>query len=299
MAERVGFEPTRRLPAYGISNAAPSAGLGDLSAVATHDRSPSADRQRDLRSAVRDAPYTDFRRLGISLSMDAIDGQRSVLWSITGLGGRGMEFHFGARVLGIDDIGLGELTRVVYDPETWEIDVLIAQSVRMGERELQVPLAVVESTEDETVQLSLSEHEFEDLDVYSWSHNVAPPPDRDFADVDEEDELTPGSESPPIGAATGIETIAFTPIIEEEVFIPSGDGVIDRSTEVWATDGLVGNVRTVNLDDQTGRISRVLVRHGTIFTHEIVVPVEYVETMRTDTIVLSVDRAAVDAEHSS
>ena len=31
MAERVGFEPTRRLPAYGISSAAPSTGLGDLS----------------------------------------------------------------------------------------------------------------------------------------------------------------------------------------------------------------------------------------------------------------------------
>jgi sporulation protein YlmC with PRC-barrel domain len=210
-----------------------------------------------------------------------------------------MEFHFGARVLGMDEIGLGELTRVVYDPETWRIDVLIAQSVRMGERELQVPLNVVETTDDETVQLSLSEDEFEDLDVYSWSHNVAPPPDRDFADVDEEDELAPGSESPPIGAATGIETIAFTPIIEEDVFIPSGDGVIDRLTEVWATDGLVGSVRTVNVDDQTGNISRLLVRHGTIFTHEIEVPVEYVETMRTDTIVLNVDRSAVDAEHSS
>ena len=33
LAERVGFEPTRRLPAYGISSAAPSTGLGDLSAA--------------------------------------------------------------------------------------------------------------------------------------------------------------------------------------------------------------------------------------------------------------------------
>jgi hypothetical protein len=37
VAERVGFEPTRRLPAYGISNAAPSAGLGDLSGLLVRD----------------------------------------------------------------------------------------------------------------------------------------------------------------------------------------------------------------------------------------------------------------------
>ena len=154
-------------------------------------------------------------------------------------------------------------------------------------------------TDDEIVQLALSEDEFEDLDVYSLSHNVAPPPDRDFADVDEEDELAPGSESPPVGAATGIESIAFVPIVEEDLYIPGGDGVFDRSTEVWATDGLVGHVRAVNMEDETGRISGVVVRHGTIFTHEIAVPVEYVETMRTDTVVLNVDRAAVDTQHST
>ena len=35
MAERVGFEPTTGLPLYGISSAAPSTGLGDLSVRAS------------------------------------------------------------------------------------------------------------------------------------------------------------------------------------------------------------------------------------------------------------------------
>ncbi len=209
-----------------------------------------------------------------------------------------MDFHLGARVLGNDEVGLGELTRVVYDLDTWTIDFLIAQSARMGERELQVPLDAVETTDDESVQTWMSEDEFEDLEEYARSHNISPPPDRDFAEVDEEDELVPGSESPPVGAATGIESIAFIPIMEEDTYIPSGDAVIDRSTEVWATDGLVGNVRTVTMDDDTGRIREVVVRHGTIFTHEIVVPVEHVESMRTDTIVLKVERATVDDQHS-
>ena len=42
MAEREGFEPSRRLPAYGISSAAPSTELGDRS---THDCSNQAVRR--------------------------------------------------------------------------------------------------------------------------------------------------------------------------------------------------------------------------------------------------------------
>lgn len=210
-----------------------------------------------------------------------------------------MDFHFGARVLGNDELGLGELTRIVYNPDSWTVDFLIAQSAHMGERELQIPLDVVVATDDETVQLSISEDEFENLEEYARSHNVAPPPDRDYADTDEEDEISPGSTSPPVGAATGIESIAFTPILEEDTYIPSGDGVIDRSTEVWATDGLTGNVRGVAVDDYTHRIGGVAIRHGTMFTHEIVVPVNLIESMRTDAIVLRVDRSAVDAQHPS
>jgi uncharacterized protein YrrD len=208
-----------------------------------------------------------------------------------------MEFHFGAQVQRSDGERLGELTRVVYDPDSREIDYLVAQSAHMGEREVKIPLEAVELTDDETVQVALTENEFETLEEYSFSHNVAPPPDRDFADIDEE-ELAPGTESPPVGAATGIESIAFIPIVEEDVYIPVGDGVIDRSTEVWATDGLVGNARAVATDDGTRRIRDILVRHGTIFTHEITVPAECIEAIRTGAVVLNVERSFVDDHHS-
>jgi uncharacterized protein YrrD len=211
-----------------------------------------------------------------------------------GWGERRMEFHFGSQVQRNDGERLGELTRVVYEGDNRTIDFLVAQSVHMGERELKIPLETIQTTDDETVQVDLTGDEFEALEEYSSSHNVAPPPDRDFADIDGEDELAPGSETPPVGAATGIESIAFTPIVEESVYIPSGDGVIDRSTEVWATDGLVGNVRGVTIDDTSRRMRELLVKHGTIFTHESVVPAQYIESMRTDAIVLTVERAAVD-----
>lgn len=204
-----------------------------------------------------------------------------------------MEFQLGAQVRTGDDDHLGELTRVVYNPDSLGIDRLVVQSVRIGEREVQVPLESVASTDDGVLKLSLSEDEFEALDDFSYSRNVAPPPDRDFAQIDPEDELAPGSEVPPIGAATGIESIAYIPIIEEEIFVPTGDGVVDRATEVWATDGLLGHVRAVISEQGTGQIQELIVRHGTVFTQEMNVPVRYIEAMRLDTVVLNVEQSAV------
>lgn len=208
-----------------------------------------------------------------------------------------MEFHFGAQVQRNDGTRLGELTRVVYDFEARTIDFLVVQSAHMGERELKVPLGTIEMTDDETVQVGITEDEFEGLDEYASAHNVAPPPDRDFAEIDEQDELAPGTESPPVGAATGIESIAFIPIVEEDVFVPNGDTVIDRTTEVWATDGLVGHVRAVIADDTPpSSISAVIARRGTIFTHDVTIPRDCIEAMRIDAVVLNVERAAVDEQ---
>lgn len=209
-----------------------------------------------------------------------------------------MDFHFGAQVQRNDGDRLGELTRVVYDPQSRAIVLLVAQSGHMGEREVKIPLQTVEMTDDGTVQITLTEDEFETLEAYSFSHNTAPPPDRDFADIDQEDEVAPGTKVPPVGAATGIESIAFIPIVEEDVHIPTGDGVIDRSTQVWATDGLIGHVQAVIADDTTWCMREVIVGHGTIFTHQITVPAEYIEALRTDTIVLNVERLVVDTHDS-
>ena len=59
LAERVGFEPTKRLPAYGISSAAPSAGLGDLSAPHRESTAPAPEPPQAAgaaRSARRGRP---------------------------------------------------------------------------------------------------------------------------------------------------------------------------------------------------------------------------------------------------
>jgi sporulation protein YlmC with PRC-barrel domain len=206
-----------------------------------------------------------------------------------------MEFHFGTAVEPSDGIRYGDLRRVVYDPETLEVVYLVVETADTDDDEILVPMGSIESADADIVQAALSTEQFDSLDQFAWSRNLAPPPNRDYADIDEEDEIAPGTESPPVGAATGIESIAFTPIIEEEEYIPTGDGVIDADTEVWGTDGLLGKLRAVEVDDQTRRMASFTVREGTIFTHDVAVPVDWVDVIRPESIALTVDRGAVEA----
>lgn len=200
-----------------------------------------------------------------------------------------MDFYFGAQAQQTDGTRLGELTRVVIDPETRTVDCFVVEAAHLEEREVKLPLESVDSTDDETVTVTLTREEFDDLPEYSVARNTAPPPELDVASEDV---------TPPVGAATGIESIAFVPIVEEDTYIPTGDDVLDRSTEVWATDGLVGALRAVLVDADTRAIGYLVVRHGTIFTHELTVPAAYIGSARTGAILLSVPRAKVEGHAS-
>ncbi len=205
-----------------------------------------------------------------------------------------MQLQFGAQVQSEDGDRLGELRGAVFDPSTGEVVSLVAQSAHMGERELLVPLEHISFTDDVTVQLRLAGDEFESLEEFSSSRNIAPPPDRDFADVDDDDDgLSTVTEVPPVGAATGIEAIAFTPIVQESIYVPTGDEVIDRTTEVWAQDGLIGSLAGVTIGDLDHRFMELQAREGTIFTTDVRIPVDLITLMRSDTIELSGTRDVV------
>jgi uncharacterized protein YrrD len=206
-----------------------------------------------------------------------------------------MNLQFGSQVLSGETQRLGELRGAVCEPEGGTVIALVCRSAHFGERELLVPLESVQFTDDVTVQLDMAEEEFESLQDYSSSRNVAPPPDRDHADPEGEEGLPPSTDVPPVGAATGIESIAFTPIVQESVYIPTGDEVLDGTTEVWATDGQVGTLRALTVLDGTGTIGGLLVREGTVFVHDIAVPGSAIAQIRSGAVVLSAPLAQFEA----
>ncbi len=207
-----------------------------------------------------------------------------------------MEFHLGAQVRNPDGEVLGTLQRVVYQPESSQVVSLVVLHAGWSERQVFVLIGQVNRADDEAVEIGISAEQYDELDIYSETRNVAPPPDAPEVSSDLVHEPMDVPDVLPIGAATGVESIAFTPIIEELSYLLPGEEVIDHATVVWAIDGEVGRVSSVLVDDETMQLSGFQVQRGVVFTHFARVPMDWVENILPETIVLTVDRTTVERE---
>jgi uncharacterized protein YrrD len=204
-----------------------------------------------------------------------------------------MDFHFGAYVSSRDGIRLGDLHAVVFDRATGEVTQLVVDPNGQEADYRLLPIGAVNSADEMEIFVALSDDQFVALPRYAEVRNIAPPPSAD--NLEDEDNRPPEvvPDIPPVGAATGIESIAFTPVIEQEINVSVEDSVIDNGFTVRATDGDVGQVQDIIIDDQTNRITRLGVAQGTIFEHEVDIPAGWLREIGPDWISISVDRATV------
>jgi uncharacterized protein YrrD len=205
-----------------------------------------------------------------------------------------MDLYFGSAVEQHDGDTLGHLQRLVYVSETREVRDLVVEGARWGEGPVLMPIGAVDSADDDAVIVALTDEQYDNLRLFADSVNVAPPPVADnSADLEEEPVDLP--DLPPVGAATGIESIAFTPIVEEVPRISATDEVLSRNSILYATDGEIGHLRAVTLDDQTRRITCLLGEHGLVFPHDFDIPVDWVSNVRDDAVMLSVAKDEIEA----
>lgn len=204
-----------------------------------------------------------------------------------------MDFHFGGDVRGRDGADLGTLRAAVLDPGTDQIVSLVIQHGILDTRRVVAPIGSVTGADGSVVDLEFDQHQFSGLPDYADSRNIAPPPSAD--NLEQRGNIPPENvpDVPPVGAATGVESIAFTPVIEEDINVPPQDQVISGETVVQASDGEVGNLSDVVVDDQTRRLSAFVVRQGVFFTHDVTIPRDWAVSITPDTITLGVDRAQI------
>jgi hypothetical protein len=211
-----------------------------------------------------------------------------------------MEFRFGADIRGRDGDPLGTFQRVIYDPGTGQVVALVATEGGIAERQVVVPIGSVTDSDDDAVTVEYSPQQFAGLEDYVASaRNIAPPPDIDNID---EDQITDPIDIPdvaPVGAATGIESIAFTPVIEETTNVSGLYQVLDSGTAVWATDGDMGQLRALDVSDETNRISAIVFGGGGNVAGSIEVPADRIASVQTGTIILKVDRAALESAENA
>lgn len=208
-----------------------------------------------------------------------------------------MELHFGGDVRGREDEKLGTLRRVLFDPETFEVISLIIHHGGPDDRLVQVPVGAIDVADHDGIVLALSSDQLSELGEAGESHNIAPPPTADNLETQEEIAPVDVPDVPAVGAATGVESIAFTPIVEETSFAPGQADGIDSDTVIAALDGELGQVADVLVDDETKRIRGFAVEKGLIFKHDIEVPREAVTEYRPGTIVLNVPRSDLENQN--
>jgi uncharacterized protein YrrD len=214
--------------------------------------------------------------------------------------GAAMNFRLLADVLQQDGERLGELRHVIYDPSTGEVVSLVVQQGGMNGRAVVLPATHICGTEPdgEVTYADLTPDQFDQLERYAFGVNVAPPPadidpiDNQSADLDEGIVEIP--DVAPVGAAEGITSIAYTPLIDEARNVPAGDVVIDDGTEVQASDRSIGRVKHVLTSGDTFRVSGFVVEKGHIFTHDREVPMSWIASVSGDVIALNVDAATVE-----
>ena len=78
------------------------------------------------------------------------------------------------------------------------------------------------------------------------------------------------------------------PVTEQ---VPEGDVVIEPGTEVWATDGKVGTVKDVLVDDSSGKINGFVIQEGHLFHTSVNVSLEQVAGIDDSRVTLKVSKA--------
>jgi uncharacterized protein YrrD len=212
-----------------------------------------------------------------------------------------MDFHLLRDVRQRDGGKLGELRHVVCDPNTQTVLSLVVQHVGLAGTAVVVPIGAVERSDEDAVYLTLFPEQFDRLEKYAYGQNVAPPPaEYDPSTVSEDfpQELLDVPNVPPVGAAEGITSIAFTPLIAAWLNVPEGSAVIDDATAVSAQDGDIGYVKHVLTDDQ-GNVSGFVVEKGFLFTKDIEVPLSWVQELRSGSLDLNVSKAEVAGAQTS
>lgn len=204
-----------------------------------------------------------------------------------------MDFQFGAAVSSRDGIRLGDLHKVVFDRATGEVTSLVVDPDGLEADFRLMPIGAVNSADRMEIFVALSPEQFTNLPRYAEVRNVAPPPLAENLEDEENKEPEMVPDVPPVGAATGVESIAFTPILQADTAIPAQDSVIDASFTVRATDGVVGQVHEVIVDNETNRITRLGVNRGTFFTNEVDIPAGWLREIGPDWIGISADMATV------
>jgi uncharacterized protein YrrD len=183
-----------------------------------------------------------------------------------------LEIRPGTQVISGND-QVGRVQRVILRPDG-EVDGLIVSGWIVLGHDVYVPIEAVETADPDAVQLSLSLAELSRL----------PPLERDPLQADIRD--APG----PLLARAAFLRSARSGQAEAS----AGGWPLRAGQRVVAADGDVGDLDVVLIDPRTERATGFVVRKGTLIVRDVIVPMDWVESVTPERITLSVRKSRLD-----
>jgi sporulation protein YlmC with PRC-barrel domain len=200
---------------------------------------------------------------------------------------------FGTHVRDKDGKSIGTVSRLVLHPESRQVVALVVRQGVLDRREIVVPIRMVERAGDE-VRLTLRAAELDGLDLFG-TPALRPMPDqwpmpmgfdlRSFFLV-----AGDGWTEATLPFVLTSPAVSGTPAFIPDPDAPEGvkEPTIAAATPVVDNAGRrVGEVKGVELEPASGRITRILVREGTLFRRETPIPAGLIASVG-DRITLSV-----------
>jgi uncharacterized protein YrrD len=209
-----------------------------------------------------------------------------------------MQFRENADVFSADGEKVGEIDRVILDPEDKEITHVVVQQGFLFTTDKVVPAHLIEEATEEQVTLSVEVGELEELPDFEESHFV-PVNEAEFARPTESNYAPPLFWYPPPGAGwgtagsatigTGAPAVPPFMTAEEGTPAPAGMTVLNEGATVVSMDGEnVGSVEAILTDPEENRATHLVIGRGVLLTEEKCIPTSWISTVMQDEVRLTV-----------
>ncbi len=211
------------------------------------------------------------------------------------------QFQQNAGVFAANGQRLGQLERVVLDPETKVItNLVISRGSLVDKEERVLPIEMVAEATENQITLRAQASNLEAFPVFESPHYVVTGEEPQ----DPPSPLAVAAPNPAYGTpivAAALDPIPTEPIPDEVVAtridrnIPEGTVAMKEGSRVITTEGKhAGNVERILADDRAEQVTHLLISKGLLFKHKKLIPIKWVSMVGEEEIHLRVKQAAVE-----
>jgi sporulation protein YlmC with PRC-barrel domain len=204
-----------------------------------------------------------------------------------------MRLELGAHVRSSDGHEIGEIDKLVVEPESGEVRAAIVRHGTLLSEQFEIPIGAFAPGGSDEVLVDYTADEVKGLPRFIPDNYREPLPDYSSPlGYAPGGLLWPGSAYPAPGL--DYDRMSVAPSTDYDQIRSRFDdttAVIEEGSDVMSRDGeKIGEVHSVSVDAATGRPTRLVIRKGFLFTEDLVIPLSLVDSVGNDAIYLNVDK---------